>query len=181
MCSRCCWRYSDFSCEQACFWFPGSAWESILPGSARRLILFQGDSGGGASWLGIPRQSLGTRYIDHKLLNNCAVIRIFLIFALLTAKIATIRGGEMKRILLLFLAILLSCSLVSAVAQAENFPAGSSVAGQPQKIAPPSANQQQMFYGYVPPAPIRHTWPGGYKVIFSELTNTLIEHILGQY
>ncbi len=87
----------------------------------------------------------------------------------------------MKRIALLCLVILLSCSVLSAVVQAENFPAGSPVTGQPQKIAPPSANQQQMFYGYVPPAPIRHTWPGGYRVIFSELTNTLIEHIIGQY
>jgi hypothetical protein len=38
-----------------------------------------------------------------------------------------------------------------------------------------------MFYGYVPPPPIRHTWPGGYKVIFHELTNTLMEHITGRY
>jgi hypothetical protein len=87
----------------------------------------------------------------------------------------------MKRIILLCLVILLGCSLMSTVVQAENFPADAAGAGQPQKIASPPANQPQMFYGYVPPAPIRHTWPGGYRVIFSELTNTLIEHIIGQY
>lgn len=86
----------------------------------------------------------------------------------------------MKRILLVCLVILLSHSVVSAVAEAENFPGGPPASVEPQRIAPPP-DQQRMFYGYVPPAPIRHTWPGGYRVIFNELTNTLIEHILGQY
>ncbi len=40
---------------------------------------------------------------------------------------------------------------------------------------------QQMFSGYVPPPPIRHTWPGGFKVIFHEMMNTLMDHIVGQY
>ena len=40
---------------------------------------------------------------------------------------------------------------------------------------------QQLFSGYVPPPPIRHTWPGGYKVIFHEMMNTLMDHIVGQY
>jgi hypothetical protein len=34
------------------FWFPSSAWEPMLPGSARRLVLFQGDR----------RQSLQVRH-----------------------------------------------------------------------------------------------------------------------
>lgn len=38
-----------------------------------------------------------------------------------------------------------------------------------------------LYYGYVAPPPIRHTWPGGYKVIFHDLVNTLMEHIIGQY
>ncbi|MGC8660305.1 MAG: hypothetical protein ACP5U1_14660 [Desulfomonilaceae bacterium] len=42
-------------------------------------------------------------------------------------------------------------------------------------------NAQQRFSGYVPPPPIRHTWPGGYKVIFHEMMNTLMDHIVGQY
>ncbi len=58
-------------------------------------------------------------------------------------------------------------------------------AGDPPTAAPPqqglNQGQPPVFYGYVPPPPVRHTWPGGYKVIFHELTNTLIEHILGQY
>lgn len=86
----------------------------------------------------------------------------------------------MKRILLVCLVILFSQSAVSAFAQSDNFPAGPPAAAEPQRMTPP-ADKQKMFYGYVPPAPIRHTWPGGYRVIFSELTNTLIEHILGQY
>lgn len=62
--------------------------------------------------------------------------------------------------------------------QAENFPAQSTV---PQKTVKATIPADQNFYGYVPPAPIRHTWPGGYRVIFHELTNTLMEHLLGQY
>ncbi len=45
----------------------------------------------------------------------------------------------------------------------------------------PRSEQPQVFYGYVPPAPVRHTWPGGYKVIFHEMVNSLIYHILGRY
>jgi hypothetical protein len=60
---------------------------------------------------------------------------------------------------------------------ADNFPNPNA----PQQGPAPTAVQKQMYYGYVPPAPIRHTWPGGYKVIFHELGNTLMEHILGQY
>ncbi len=62
---------------------------------------------------------------------------------------------------------------------AENFPSNQLPAAQP--IAQPGTPQPQVFYGYVPPAPIQHTWPGGYKVIFHELTNTLVDHILGRY
>jgi hypothetical protein len=128
-----------------------------------------------------PGRAWEREYMAHKQTNTVVGLRIFLIFALPAAKMAPIRGGEMKRIILLCLVILLICSAVPLAAQAENFPGNSPVVGQPQRIAPPPAYQQQMFYGYVPPAPIRHTWPGGYKVIFSELTNTLVEHILGQY
>jgi hypothetical protein len=50
-----------------------------------------------------------------------------------------------------------------------------------QKSHPPQKGAPQPFYGYVPPPPIRHTWPGGYKALFLELGNTLSEHILGKY
>jgi hypothetical protein len=52
---------------------------------------------------------------------------------------------------------------------------------QSQKVHPPRETGAKPFYGYVPPPPIRHTWPGGYKAIFLELTNTLTDHILGRY
>ncbi|MEW6351742.1 MAG: hypothetical protein AB1646_22060 [Thermodesulfobacteriota bacterium] len=51
---------------------------------------------------------------------------------------------------------------------------------RPAPATPPSG-QPQPFYGYVPPAPVRHTWPGGYKVIFHEMMNSLVSHILGRY
>lgn len=41
--------------------------------------------------------------------------------------------------------------------------------------------RDRMYYGYVPPPPIRHTWPGGYKVIFHEIFHTLADHIRGNY
>jgi hypothetical protein len=86
----------------------------------------------------------------------------------------------MKRILLVCSIILFSQTTLLVMAQAENFPAVPGGATEPPKVTSP-ADKQRIFYGYVPPAPIRHTWPGGYRVIFSELTNTLIEHVLGQY
>ena len=86
----------------------------------------------------------------------------------------------MKRLLLLVLVLGLSWVFLGFAAAADNFPAQSPVvkpAPGPQ-AAPP---QQRLYYGYVPPAPIRHTWPGGYRVIFHEMQNTLSEHLLGQY
>ncbi|HTY25477.1 MAG TPA: hypothetical protein VMC85_20270 [Desulfomonilaceae bacterium] len=73
-------------------------------------------------------------------------------------------------------ALIVWFALVSAAA-ADNFPDRKMTA--PRGRGP--AVQQQIFYGYVPPPPIRHTWPGGYKVIFHELLNTLSGHVLGQY
>lgn len=76
--------------------------------------------------------------------------------------------------------VVLSVAAVPCYAS-ESFPS--------QPLRPPSTPAQgqspevrdRMYYGYVPPAPIRHTWPGGYKVIFHEIFNTLAEHILGNY
>lgn len=86
----------------------------------------------------------------------------------------------MKRVTQIFLAALLGSVLLFATAYAENFPNATSAYPGGHRLSRAQA-QQQMYYGYVPPAPIRHTWPGGYRNIFHELFNTLSEHILGQY
>ncbi|MGB6064102.1 MAG: hypothetical protein WBG50_04805 [Desulfomonilaceae bacterium] len=86
----------------------------------------------------------------------------------------------MRRFLLIFLLILCFTGMSLAASQGDNFPAAPAAAG-PAHGTPLSSAQQKMFYGYVPPPPIRHTWPGGYRVIFHELANTLMDHILGQY
>jgi hypothetical protein len=83
----------------------------------------------------------------------------------------------MKRIALICI-LLIACFCVPYFSWGENFPAVRSDTPPPAKVAPP---QPRIFYGYVPPPPIRHTWPGGYRVIFSELMNTFVEHMLGQY
>ncbi len=84
----------------------------------------------------------------------------------------------MIRPLITYLAIFLVVAF-SINAFAEDFPAQGKNAPQVQTSV--QANPQQPFYGYVPPPPIRHTWPGGYKVIFHEMMNTLMDHIIGQY
>ncbi len=83
----------------------------------------------------------------------------------------------MKR-LIIGLTVCLFVITTLSVCFGQNFPA----------MQPPAARQPQPYIAdkqiqmeYVPPPPIRHTWPGGYRVIFHELTNTLMEHILGQY
>ncbi len=87
----------------------------------------------------------------------------------------------MKRVALVVCTILLMTSVsVVAASAANDFPSQPTPPVVTSKPAP-SAGQPQLFYGYVPPPPIRHTWPGGYKVIFHEIMNTLAEHILGQY
>ena len=60
-----------------------------------------------------------------------------------------------------------------------DFPSQADTNSQLQESRPGSA--QLRYDGYVPPPPIRHTWPGGYKVIFHEMMNTLMDHIVGQY
>lgn len=87
----------------------------------------------------------------------------------------------MKRVALIICTIsLITCVACMTASAAENFPSQSAPAVTAPKPGP-AAGRPQMFYGYVPPAPIRHTWPGGYRVIFHELLNTFSEHLLGQY
>ena len=85
----------------------------------------------------------------------------------------------MKRLVIIVCLVMIIASWISAVS-ADNFPAKNAPAAGPrQPVA--TSSQQQMIYGYVPPPPIRETWPGGYKVIFHELFNTLSQHMLGHY
>jgi hypothetical protein len=85
----------------------------------------------------------------------------------------------MKRLSLIVI-LGMSISLLPAVISAsDNFPNPGPT--PPQGHSSSAVQQQRLHYGYIPPAPIRHTWPGGYKVIFHELGNTLSEHILGRY
>ncbi len=85
----------------------------------------------------------------------------------------------MKRLIIVCCIVILALTMFSTVS-AQNFPGTKAPAAGPRQPAADSA-QQQMVYGYVPPPPIRHTWPGGYRVIFHELANTLSQHLLGQY
>lgn len=82
-----------------------------------------------------------------------------------------------RLIFIVFVAFFAVCSYT--VAFADDFPAQQS--GPSHEVASLQSGPQKPFYGYVPPPPIRHTWPGGYKVIFHEMMNTLMEHIIGQY
>ncbi len=85
-----------------------------------------------------------------------------------------------KYAVLTFFMIVVIIAGSSGVSFCQDFPANADAAKQ--QVQPPSQqNPNQPFYGYVPPPPIRHTWPGGYKVIFHELLDTLMEHVLGQY
>ncbi len=103
-----------------------------------------------------------------------------LIFRLIVATIEMIEEIMMKKNLLITFALFaLIFSIFLGSAPAQDFPSQASQAQQSQVARQSEPNQP--FYGYVPPPPIRHTWPGGYKVIFHELLNTLSEHMLGQY
>ncbi|MEJ2717894.1 MAG: hypothetical protein P8182_12255 [Deltaproteobacteria bacterium] len=86
----------------------------------------------------------------------------------------------MKRLALLSLSMLIAFGLLISSAQSGSIPAPYPgpvhLKGYPASKAKP-----RRFYGYVPPPPIRHTWPGGYRVILQEMNNTFIEHMLNQY
>jgi len=87
----------------------------------------------------------------------------------------------MKRLALISLAVIAAAALLVSVAVADNsFPQAPATAGQAGKPALSKA-QQQLYYGYVPPPPIRHTWPGGYRAIIHEMINNLMEHMTGHY
>jgi hypothetical protein len=86
----------------------------------------------------------------------------------------------MKRFIFIFSMILVVFASSLASLAADNFP-DLSRTSQQQAGVPHSAVQERFFYGYVPPPPIRHTWPGGYKVLFHEVMNTLMDHVIGRY
>lgn len=87
----------------------------------------------------------------------------------------------MKRPALIYLVVLTVAALLASVAAADDsFPSAPATAGRTGKPAI-SKPQQQLYYGYVPPPPILHTWPGGYRAIFHEMMNNLAEHMTGHY
>ncbi len=94
-------------------------------------------------------------------------------------KISSVEAVLLKSLSRGFLIISILVLLVGAAYSAD-FPApGDKTSGLVGAIQP--KGDQRIFSGYVPPPPIRHTWPGGYKVIFHEMMNTLMDHIVGQY
>ncbi len=86
----------------------------------------------------------------------------------------------MKKATILGIAIFFAGVLLYGVAGAQDQTPGQPMFKQP---AGPQMVQgkPQRFYGYVPPPPIRHTWPGGYRVIRYELSGTMSNHIAGHY
>jgi hypothetical protein len=86
----------------------------------------------------------------------------------------------MKRVALVCLSLIMLLSVGTALSLAQS-PMGGSAPTGPVQAPPVSKVHQQANYGYVPPPPILHTWPGGYRVIIHEMTNSLIDHILGKY
>jgi hypothetical protein len=86
----------------------------------------------------------------------------------------------MKRVMFFCIVVLTGVALSTAGALAVD---GSSSFPAAKSSRPPTRAeiQQRLYYGYAPPPPILHTWPGGYRVIIHEMLNTLAGHILGQY
>jgi PBP1b-binding outer membrane lipoprotein LpoB len=84
----------------------------------------------------------------------------------------------MKKLSITLLIITLAVVFSGFSASAEDFPSQAATLSHSQT---PPQNPTKPFEGYVPPPPIRHTWPGGYKVIFHEMMNTLMEHVIGHY
>lgn len=85
----------------------------------------------------------------------------------------------LNRFLIICLATCMVGFCVVGLSLAQDIPGNQNAPRQAQSS--PQAPSNEPFYGYVPPPPIRHTWPGGYKVIFHELIDTLTEHMLGRY
>jgi len=85
----------------------------------------------------------------------------------------------MKRccIVLCFVSLLL---FAFAASGSDNFPQNPSTPRQPP-VQGLTAEQQNLFEAYVPPPPIRHSWPGGYRVLIHEVVNTFMDHIVGRY
>lgn len=88
----------------------------------------------------------------------------------------------MNRLLAILLTVCIVASFsLSALAADNDFPAVGQKPSQAPKQMLSKSQQQQLYYGYVPAPPIRHTWPGGYRVILHEMMNTLMDHITGHY
>jgi hypothetical protein len=79
-----------------------------------------------------------------------------------------------------FLVFIIVMGFSLAAPASDNFPQYQATPRQPA-VQGPSAEQQNMFEAYVPPPPIRHSWPGGYRVLIHEVMNTFMDHIVGRY
>lgn len=70
--------------------------------------------------------------------------------------------------------------IASTAYAAEGFPQFQT-SGRPQSMHGMTPDQQKMVEAYLPPPPIRHSWPGGYRVLLHELVNTFMDHMTGRY
>jgi len=86
----------------------------------------------------------------------------------------------MKRVTRIIVAACAVLFLMLSVSFAGDAPATQGK-GQKAPAAAASPVPPTVFYGYVPPPPIREIWPGGFRVIFHELSNLLAEHAQGHY
>ncbi|MEI8182675.1 MAG: hypothetical protein WCG29_08215 [Desulfomonile sp.] len=86
----------------------------------------------------------------------------------------------MRRTIVIFSVIVITIAVPFPAIASENFPAIRQTATQAQEPHP-SEVQQKLFYGYVPPPPIQHSWPGGFRVLVHEVINTLMDHMTGRY
>lgn len=81
---------------------------------------------------------------------------------------------------LVVIAIVILMISSANLAGAEEFPQFNRVR-EPQATKALTPEQQKMVEAYLPPPPIRHSWPGGYRVLLHEIMNTLMEHMTGHY
>jgi hypothetical protein len=85
----------------------------------------------------------------------------------------------MKRFCTFLVFTIVLVSFLAAPAS-DNFPQYQSTPKQPA-VRGHTAEQENMFEAYVPPPPIRHSWPGGYRVLLHEVVNTFMDHVVGRY
>ncbi len=76
--------------------------------------------------------------------------------------------------------IALSIISVATLGGAEGIPQFKPNSAQ-QSVKGTTLDHEKMVEAYIPPPPIRHSWPGGYRVLIHEIINTLMDHMTGRY